>query len=94
MKLIKQLIKKLDQIIELLSEEKQEREAEKKAKQQEETDRRLMEYARENRKRVPTGGIHTSREMEERPVRTDGDLVPYGLSERDKAILDEFYNGS
>lgn len=89
MKLIKQLIKKLDQIIELLSEEKAEREA----KKQEERDRLLMEYAREKNKRVPTGGIHTSREMEEKPVRTDGDLVPYGLSERDKAILDEFYNG-
>lgn len=88
MKFIRQLIQKLDKIIELLSEEKEEREARK----QEERDRLLMEYAREKGKRVPTGGIHTSREMEDRPVRSDGDLIPYNLTEAEKRLLDEFYN--
>jgi hypothetical protein len=52
-----------------------------------------VEYDRQKNKRVPTGGIHISREREDLPVRTDGDLVPFGLSERDKKTLDDFYNG-
>lgn len=90
--MMKMILKKLDAILQLMLEEREERKAEKLAKEQEINDKKLMEYARQHNKRVPSGGVHSSRELGGRPVHSDGDLVPYGLSERDKALLDEFYN--
>ena len=97
---MKALLKKLDMIIELLLKDREDRkaekvqeEAEKKAKAQEEADRLLVEYAKRKGKKMPTGGVWSSREAQDRPVHSDGDLIPFNLSERDRAILDEFYNG-
>lgn len=97
---MKALLKKLDMIIELLLKDREDRkaekereEAEKKEKARAEADQLLVEYAKTHNKRMPTGGIWNGRAAADRPVISDGDLIPFNLSERDKAILDEFYNG-
>ena len=97
---MKALLKKLDLIIELLLKDREDRKAEKEAlesekkeKERAEAERLLVEYAKRHGKKMPTGGVHSSREIQNAPVHSDGDLIPFNLSERDKAILDEFYNG-
>ena len=97
---MKSLLKKLDKIIDLLLQDREDRkkeaearEEEKKAKESAENEKLLVEYAKSHNKRVPTGGVWSSRTAADAPVHSDGDLIPYNLSERDKAILDEFYNG-
>lgn len=96
---MKALLKKMDKIIELLLQDREDRkkeaeakEAEKKENAQAETERLLVEYAKKHGKRTPTGGIWNGREAHDAPVRSDGDLIPFNLSERDKAVLNEFYN--
>ena len=97
---MKALLKKLDLIIELLLRDREDRkketeakEQEKKAKDSAEADKLLAEYAKKHGKRLPTGGIWSGRNAYDRPVKSDGDLIPFHLNDRDKAILDEFYNG-
>ena len=97
---MKALLKKLDMIIELLLKDREDRkkeaesrEEEKKAKESAEAEQMLVEYAKRKGKRVPTGGIWNSRAAADKPVRSDGDLIPVHLNDRDKAILDQFYNG-
>lgn len=87
-------------IIDLLLKDREERQkdrealvGEKKEKERAEAERLLVEYAQKHGKRLPTGGVWSSREAQDKPVRSDGDLIPFNLSDRDKAILDEFYNG-
>ena len=94
------LLKKLDKIIDLLLMDREDRKKDTEAKEQErkekeraEADKLLTEYAKKHGKRQPTGGVWSSREAQDRPINTGGDLIPFNLSERDKAILDEFYNG-
>ena len=89
---MKELLKKMDTIIGLLMADRQEREEERKAKQQEERDALLIEYAKAKNKKLPAGDIVNGRDAGNRPVRSDGDLVPYGLSARDRALLDDFYS--
>lgn len=97
---MKALLKKLDMIIELLLKDREDRQKEAEAKRLEkeekeraENERMLVEYAKSHGKKLPAGSIQSGRDAYDRPVRSDGDLIPFNLSERDKAILDEFYNG-
>ena len=97
---MKALLKKMDMIIELLIKDREDRKKEAEAKAEEkkekecaDAERLLVEYAKKHGKRTPTGGIWNGREAHDAPVRSDGDLIPFNLSARDKAILDEFYNG-
>lgn len=90
---MKALLKKLDQIIELLLSDREERKVEKEEKQRAENERLLVEYAKGHNKRLPAGAIQNGRDAMDVPVKSDGDLIPFGLSERDRAILNEFYNG-
>lgn len=89
---MKALLKKLDKIIELLLEDREARQQERDEKLRIENEARLVEYAKNHGKRVPAGAITNGRDAGNGPVHTDGDLVPFGLSNRDKAILDQFYN--
>lgn len=93
MKILVQLVKKLDKIIELLTEEKEHREQLEAERQMKENEQRLMEYARKHNKRMPIGP-HSTREMEDQPVQNARDAVPYNLSELDKDILRAWYDDS
>lgn len=94
MKLINQLIKKLDKIIDLLTAEKEEREEKAQQEVRAEKERLLMEYARKHNKRFPSPRIHTTRELKELPVQGARDAIPYGLDEADKEILKMWYENS
>ena len=89
---MKALLKRLDTIIELLLSDREERKAEKEARDSAENEQRLIDYAKANAKKLPAGDFVNGRESVGRPVHSDGDLVPYGLSQRDKAILQDFYD--
>lgn len=91
MKILVQLVKKLDKIIELLTAEKESREEIAEEKAREENEKRLMEYARKHNKRFPAPRVMSSNELRDRPIEGVTDCVPYGLSDMDKEILKEFY---
>lgn len=62
--------------------------------EQEKRDKELSDYSSLKLKQTPTGGIFSSGQisLKETPVNIKShDLVPYGLSDRDRAILEEFY---
>ena len=86
-----QLIKKLDKIIELLLEEKENRERVEGERVREERERMLMEYAKARDKKLSAPRIHTSRELEELPIKGGQDAIPYGLSNGEKEILELWY---
>lgn len=90
MKILIQLVKKLDRIIELLTEEKEHREQVYAEQQILANEKMLMEYARKHNKRIPLSP-QSSREMDE-PVKNGRDAIPYNLSELDKDILREWYD--
>lgn len=42
---------------------------------------------------LPYDSIYTTNTLRERPIKhSDGDLIPYGLSDSDKALLEMFYD--
>lgn len=95
MKFITQLIKKLDKIIELLSEEKEHREKMEQERLREENEKQLREYAlRHNKKYAPPPQMHNTNEWIGQPVTNAKDAIPYNLSETDKAILRMYYDKS
>lgn len=89
---MRELLKILKEIRDLLRENKAERQAEKEAKESAENERLLIEYAQKHNKRIPAGAIQSGRDAYDRPVKSDGDLVPYNLNEREKKILQLFYD--
>lgn len=96
---MKALLKKLDMIIELLLKDREGRQKEaearaeeKKEKERAENERLLVDYANHKGKKIPTGGIWSSRNASDTLVHSDGDLIPFGLSEAEKKLMDEFYN--
>lgn len=91
MKILIQLVKKLDRIIELLTEEKEHREQVYAEQQILDNEKMLMEYARKHNKRIPLSP-QSSRHMEDEPVRNGRDAIPFNLSELDKDILREWYD--
>ena len=91
MKLVEVLIKKLDTIIELLSAEKQAREAAEEEKRVE-NERRLKEYAMHKHKKFPAARVHSTRELQNRPIEGAPDLIPYGLSDNEREILHLWYS--
>lgn len=72
--------------------EKEALEAEKKEKAIVEADKRLVEYAKAHGKKMPTGGIWNGREVQDRPINSGGELIPFGLSDGEKQLLRDFYN--
>ena len=80
---------KLDELVNILKEDREDKIRKEKEKE-------LVEYARKRRMEIPSGEIRSSigSALEEELVKfnTNGDLVPYNLSPRDKEILKQFYN--
>jgi hypothetical protein len=89
---MKALLKKLDMIIELLLKDREDREAEKEEKRRIETERLLVEYAKQKGKRQPTGGIWSGRNAQDKPINSGGELIPVHLSAADKELLRQFYD--
>lgn len=101
MKLLRELIKKLDKIIELLTEDKKLREAEQEHRKnielekiREEKERMLAEYARKHNKLYSPPKFHSTNELRDQPIRNAKDCIPFNLSETDKAILQMYYDKS
>lgn len=84
-------VNKLEELVNILREDRND-------KLRKEKDEELSEYAYRRMKMVPTGGIMSSigKGLEETPIKanTHGELIPYGLSELDRAILEEFYKNN
>jgi hypothetical protein len=94
MKILVQLLKKMDKIIELLTAEKEHREEIEMEKVREEKEKMLMEYAQKHKRGLPVMGVMTSNELRDKPIEGVTDCVPYGLSDRQKEELRFFYKGS
>jgi predicted phage-related endonuclease len=90
--MMKQILDKLDAILRLMLEESEDRKAQKEEETRIKNEKLLMEYAQKHNKQVPAGGIHSSREIQNQPVKSDGDLVPFNLSQQEKDILQMFYD--
>ena len=95
---MKALLKKLDMIIDLLLKDREERQkdqealaGEKKEKERAEAERLLVEYAQKHGKRLPTGGVWSSREAQDKPINSGGELIPMNISSTEKQILRDFY---
>ena len=92
--MIKEVLDKLDAILKLMVEEREERKAAKETADAEARDKELITKAKEVKelaRKMPTGGIHSSIGQDDLPIRSGGELIPINLSERDKDILREFY---
>jgi hypothetical protein len=89
---MRELLKILKEIRDLLMESKADRQAEKEEKERAENERLLVEYAKRHNKKLPAGAIQNGRDAMDQPVHSDGDLVPYNLNEREKKILQLFYD--
>lgn len=76
----------LSELVKLMKEEREKRKSK-------ERDEDLVEYAKMHLKKQGTGGIIMKSGMEEDRIRvnTGGELVQFNMSERDKAVLSEFY---
>jgi hypothetical protein len=83
--MFKQLLKRLDALIALLKEEKEYRDS----KRQEEWENEYVKTMAEKNKK-PEEIIRGSG-MPLEP-RTRGELIPFGLSDKDRQLLDDFYN--
>jgi hypothetical protein len=91
--MLKILLNKLNQILDLMLEEKIARQLERQEKEQIKKDKELFLYLLEKRKDMPPIPAQTSVELGETPIKTKAKiLVPYGLNDLGKAILEEFYN--
>ncbi len=89
---MKEFLKLLREIRDLLKADREDRQAEKEEKLREENEKRLVEYAQRSGKRIPAE-IRNGRDAVDAPIRGgDGDLVPFNLSEREKKILQLFYD--
>ncbi|HOT88774.1 MAG TPA: hypothetical protein PL028_04475 [Bacteroidales bacterium] len=96
---MRDLLKKLDKIIEFLLEawedrkaEKEALEAEKREEERVEHEKLLVEQAKSKIKEMPVGDIRSSRESNNAPINTGGELIPFGLSREEVAILRDFYD--
>jgi len=92
----KSLLKKLDELISLMKEEKEKRLEREEKERSEERTLQLLEYARKHQKKyaeegIRSSGIYSSNERREADIRSKGELIPFSLSEMDKEILREFY---
>ena len=85
------ILKKLDKLIELLMVDREERKQEKELKESAENEARLVEYAKAKKKMLPTGGIYSSQGLEDKPIKSGGELLPFGLSTAEKELLRDFY---
>jgi hypothetical protein len=91
--MIKEVLKKLDILLQLMLEEREERKAVKETTAAKKRDRELVKEAKEHLKTEPLPIISTV--MDTKHVKqSDGDLIPFGLSEKDKEILNDFYRKS
>lgn len=90
--MLKLLLKKLNQILDLMLEEKEFRKQERDRLEQERRDIELMSYAKERRNQSPSS-FTTSLHDTERLVNTKEKIaIPYGLSHDDKMLIEDFYN--
>ena len=89
---MKELFKILKEIRDLLKADREEKLAEKEEKQRLENERMLVEYAKKHDKRMPAEMLN-GRDAVDGPIRGgDGDLVPFNLTERERKVLQLFYD--
>jgi hypothetical protein len=89
---MKELFKLLKEIRDLLKADREDKIAEKEEKQRLENERMLVEYAKKNNKRMPPEMLN-GRDATNAPIHGgDGDLVPFNLNDRERKILQLFYD--
>jgi hypothetical protein len=74
----------LAKLVEMMREDREE-------KARAEREKELLELAKVKHRDQPPVPIQSSLLHEDRPIRSDGDYIPYGLSADEKRILKEFY---
>lgn len=90
--MMKQLLKKLSQLLDLMLEEREARKLEREEREQEKRNRELVEYAKKSIRKDPSM-IGSSINDEDRPVRTKANIaIPFNLSNDQKMILEDFYS--
>lgn len=88
--MMKQMLKKLDAILQLMLEEREERKTLREITALEERDKELVRKAKEhiNKEASP---VISSAGRNDYIKKGDGDLIPFNLNETDRAILEDFY---
>jgi hypothetical protein len=87
------IFKKLNQLLDLMLEERESRKQERVEREQEKADKELREYVRSKQKEIDPPLIQSSGDDQDRPVKTKAPiLIPFGLSEDERTILEDFYN--
>ena len=84
--MIKSLLKKIDKLIELLLEERE-------CRRSKEVEKQLVDYTKKKNESIVLPPMESSLESGDRKVKTKARiLVPEGLSESEKILLEDFYN--
>ena len=91
---MREFLKLLREIRDLLKADREEKLAEKEEKLRAEKEKLLVEYAIKHNKRQPTGGVWNGREAQDKPINSGGELIPFGISDVEKQILRDFYDGN
>lgn len=90
--MLKIILKKLNQLLDLMLEEREVRKTERAEWEQAKADKELREYALLKQKELGPPLMQSNNDDQDRPVRTKAKiLVPFGLSEDEKMLLEDFY---
>lgn len=91
--MLKLLLKKLNQLLDLMLEERESRKQERIEREQAKADKELREYVALNNKKMPPPLMHSTNDDLDRPVRTKAKIcIPFNLTEDERTILEDFYN--
>lgn len=86
-------MKKLNQLIDLMLEEREYRKWEREEKERSKSEGELREYVKSKNKNVEPPMLYSTNDNLDRPVRTHAPIcVPYNLTDDEKMIVEEFYN--
>jgi hypothetical protein len=89
--MLKNILEKLSQLLDLMLEEREARKLEREEREQEKRDKELVAYAKANMRKDP-GQIISNINDSEQLVHTKANIaIPYGLSEDERTILEDFY---
>lgn len=91
--MLKIILKKIEKLIDLMLEEREDRQRERQERDQRKSERELAQYVRSKQKEVGPPLMQSSNDDPDRPVRTKAPiLIPYGLNEDQKMLIEDFYN--
>jgi len=88
---LKLLLKKLNQLLDLMLEEREARKKDREELDQGKRDKELTEYAKKHMRKEPLPMLTSVDDMD-RPVKTKARIaIPFNLTEDEKMLIEDFY---